>query len=110
MTNVLFVCSRNRWRSPTAERIYRRRAGLSVRSAGTSNAAAHQLSADDVAWAEVIILMEDKHKRRMVAAFPDAIRHKEIHVLGIPDEYRFMQPELVEELRRAIDPILGRGT
>ena len=73
MTNVLFVCSRNRWRSPTAERIYRGKAELNVRSAGTSKAAVHPLTAEDVTWADVIILMEDKHKSRMAAAFPDAI-------------------------------------
>ena len=110
MTNVLFVCSRNRWRSPTAERIYRGKAGLNVRSAGTSKAAVHPLTADDVAWADVIILMEDKHKSRMAAAFPDGIRYKDIHVLGIPDDYRFMQPELVEELTQTIDPILFPDT
>jgi predicted protein tyrosine phosphatase len=105
-TNVLFVCSRNRWRSPTAERIYRRRAGLRVRSAGTSRTAVHPLSAADVAWADVIILMEDKHRSRMTAAFPDAVRHKDIHVLGIPDDYGFMDPDLIDELTAAIDPIL----
>lgn len=106
LTNVLFVCSRNRWRSPTAERIYRGKAGLNVRSAGTSKAAVHALTADDVAWADVIIVMEDKHKSRMAAAFPDGIRYKDVHVLGIPDDYHFMQPELIEELTQAIDPIL----
>jgi predicted protein tyrosine phosphatase len=64
------------------------------------------LNAADVAWADVILLMEDKHKSRMTAAFPDGVKHKDIHVLGIPDEYRFMQPELIDELTKAIDPIL----
>ena len=106
ITHVLFICSRNRWRSPTAERIYRGKAGIEVRSAGTSRSAVHPMTAADVAWADVILLMEDKHKRRLTADFPDAVRFKDLHVLDIPDDYRFMQPELIEELTRAIDPIL----
>lgn len=103
---VLFVCSRNRWRSPTAERIYRGRAGIAVRSAGTSPNAAHPVSADDVAWSTVIIVMEGKHRDRLRARFPDALRGRAVHVLGIPDEYRYMQPELVEELTALVDPLL----
>ena len=106
VTRVLFICSRNRWRSPTAERIYRGKAGLEVRSAGTSRAAVHPVTVADVAWADVIVMMEDKHKRRLTADFPDAVRYKDLHVLAIPDDYRFMQPELIDELTSAIDPIL----
>jgi len=106
VTRVLFICSRNRWRSPTAERIYRGKAGLEVRSAGTSRSAVHPVTVADVTWADVIMLMEDKHKRRLAADFPDAVRFKDLHVLDIPDDYRFMQPELVEELTLTIDPIL----
>jgi predicted protein tyrosine phosphatase len=51
--------------------------------------------------------MESKHKQRLVADFPEAMRYREIHVLGIEDNYKFMDPELIEELRAAIDPILS---
>jgi protein-tyrosine-phosphatase len=36
---VLFVCSRNQWRSPTAERVFATRPGLEVRSAGVDKSA-----------------------------------------------------------------------
>lgn len=46
--NLLFVCSKNQWRSPTAEQVWRRHPGLSVRSAGTSHQARQTVSEDDV--------------------------------------------------------------
>jgi predicted protein tyrosine phosphatase len=72
--HVLFICSRNQWRSPTAEQLYRRHPALSVRSAGTSASARRSVSADDIAWAHCIIVMEGKHQTRLKAAFGSA-RH-----------------------------------
>ncbi len=102
--NVLFVCSKNQWRSPTAERLWRRDQRLCVRSAGTSSSAAHVLSWDDVAWADLVIVMEEKHKQRVLASFSECA--PPIAVLDIPDEYRFMSPALVELLEAAVEPIL----
>lgn len=105
-TNVLFVCSRNQWRSPTAEQVWRRHPGLSVRSGGTSRHARHPVSADDVAWAQVIVVMEEKHKSRLLADYRRLLDNKPIHVLDIPDEYRFMDPELVSLLRESVQAVL----
>jgi predicted protein tyrosine phosphatase len=105
--NILFICSKNQWRSPTAETLYRRQSGLSVRSAGTSSSARHHLNADDVQWADVIFVMEDKHLRRMRAEHGHLLADKPIHVLDIPDEYKYMAPELVELLRSSVDSILS---
>ena len=106
MLNVLFICSRNQWRSPTAEQVWRKHSGLSVRSAGTSPSARHPVTEGDVLWAQVIIVMEDKHKSRLVAAHRNALADTPIHVLDIPDEYKYMDPELVEQLREAVASIL----
>lgn len=105
--NVLFICSRNQWRSPTAEKVWRSHPQLSVRSAGTSPNAKRQVSASDIVWAEVVFVMEEKHKSRLVAEFGRLLEHKRLHVLDIPDEYRFMDPELVEELERSVGAVLG---
>ena len=105
--NVLFVCSMNKWRSPTAEEIYKSRPLVNARSAGVSSKARRRVSLKDLKWADVVITMERKHKQRLQADFPEAMRYKEIHVLEIEDLYRFMDPELIEELTQAIDPILG---
>jgi len=105
--HVLFICSRNQWRSPTSERVWRSHPGLSVRSAGTSTSARRHVSSDDVSWADVIFVMEEKHKERLVAEHAGLLEGKPMHVLDIPDEYRFMDPELVEELQRSVGAILG---
>lgn len=103
---MLFVCSRNQWRSPTAEAIYLDDERLNVRSRGTTRNAVHTISSVDVAWADVIFVMEQKHRTRILADFPNAARFKPIHVLDIPDDYRFMDPELVELVHTACDTIL----
>lgn len=105
--NVLFICSRNQWRSPTAEQIWRKHPLVSVRSAGTSPNARRKVSVEDVRWADVILVMEEKHKSRLVAEFTRLLEDKPIHVLDIPDEYKYMDPELVEELQQSVGAILG---
>lgn len=105
--NILFVCSRNQWRSPTAEKVFRRRPGIDARSAGTSPRAKHTLSIADVRWADVICPMEQKHKNRLLASFSRAAEGKQIAVLDIPDDYKFMDPELVELLEAALRPIIA---
>ena len=105
--NVLFVCSRNQWRSPTAEQVWRKHPMVRARSGGTSPNARHTVSADDVSWAEVIFVMEDKHKSRLFAEHRRLLENKPVHVLDIPDEYKYMDVELVEQLRQAVGDILG---
>jgi predicted protein tyrosine phosphatase len=104
--NILFICSRNQWRSPTAEHIWRKHPLLSVRSAGTSPNARRKVSIDDIRWADVIFVMEEKHKSRLVAEFTRLIENKPIHVLDIPDEYKYMDPELVESLEQSVGALL----
>ena len=104
--NVLFICSRNQWRSPTAEKVWRNRNGLSTRSAGTSRNAKRRVSATDIRWADVIMAMEQKHKDRLIAEFTRLIEYKVIHVLEIPDEYQYMDLELVEHFEHAVPLLL----
>lgn len=106
MKNVLFICSRNQWRSPTAETVWRKHPDISVRSAGTSPSARRTVSVADIHWADVIVVMEQKHKNRLVAGFTRLLEHKPIHVLDIPDEYKYMDPELVEILEDSVGSYL----
>ena len=105
--NVLFICSRNQWRSPTAEQVYRKHPMLAVRSAGTSPNARRTVTPDDIAWASVILVMEEKHKSRLKAEFNRLLDGRVIHVLDIPDDYKYMDPELVEQLEQCVPSILG---
>jgi predicted protein tyrosine phosphatase len=104
--NVLFICSRNQWRSPTAEQLWRKHPKLAVRSAGTSPNARHRVSIEDVRWADVILVMEEKHKSRLKAEFARLLDNKRLHVLDIPDEYKFMDPELVDMLEQSVNGLL----
>lgn len=106
--NVLFVCSRNQWRSPTAEQIWRKHPGINARSAGTSASARHCVSTQDIGWADLILVMEDQHRARLLAQHGRALKHKSIHVLDIPDEYGYMDPDLVELLESAVGAVLAQ--
>ena len=104
--NVLFVCSRNQWRSPTAERMFKGHPVIVARSAGTSASARHCISHADIDWADVILVMEDKHRQRIVAEYTRLVEHTPIHVLDIPDEYKYMDPELMDILEQTVEPLL----
>lgn len=108
--SVLFVCSRNQWRSPTAERLWRDSPRFNVRSAGTSSSARRVVSAGDLRWADVILVMETRHRDQLREQFGRDLRGVRIEVLGIPDDYEFMAPELVELLRLRVGELLGSDT
>lgn len=109
MMNALFVCSRNQWRSPTAERIWMREPGVSVRSAGTSRSARRRVTVADISWAELIFPMEEAHKARLLADFRNEMRGKSVHVLDIADDYGFMHRDLIELIADATRPIIERA-
>lgn len=108
MTNLLFICSRNQWRSPTAEAAWRRRPGFNVRSAGTSPSARKSVGAADIRWADVVFVMEPKHLQRLRAEYARLLEHKLVHVLEIPDDFQYMDPELVELLEIGVNEYLDR--
>jgi predicted protein tyrosine phosphatase len=104
---LLFICSRNRWRSPTAERIFHGMDGLQARSAGTETGARVKVTAGHLGWADIIFVMEKKHLRRLREKFAGELTGKRVVCLNIPDEYQFMQTELVERLEAAVPPHLA---
>ncbi|OZG70281.1 phosphotyrosine protein phosphatase [Hahella sp. CCB-MM4] len=106
--NLLFICSRNQWRSPTAEEIWKKDPNFNVRSAGTSQKARKTVSSNDVSWADIIFVMEKKHKNRLFAEFSRMLEFKPVYVLDIPDEYKYMDPELVSEIEERVGLILGK--
>lgn len=107
--NLLFVYSRNQWRSPTAENIYRRK-GYKARSAGTSSSARTTISRADIKWADLIFVMEKKHKNRIVAEFSGLLENKTIYVLEIPDDYKYMDEELVSFIEDTVESYLSLPT
>jgi predicted protein tyrosine phosphatase len=93
--HLLFVCGRHQWRSPTAEAIYRKDPRFLVRSAGVSSKSRHQVTAEDLDWADLVLVMERKYKSRILGTFRDHPCLPQIVSLDIPDEYERMDPELV---------------
>jgi len=104
--NVLFICSRNKWRSPTGEAVFRKMPGVAARSAGTSSNARRTVRLDHIKWADLIFVMEEKHASRLRAEFRQAVRHKPLHVLDIPDDYTFMKDELVALFEETAGPLI----
>lgn len=96
--HALFICSRNRWRSPTAEHIWRNSDRVNVRARGLSPKAERVVTHADVSWADVIFVMERRHRTMLLGRFGDIIEREHLHVLEIPDEYQLLDPELVELL------------
>jgi predicted protein tyrosine phosphatase len=103
---VLFICSRNRWRSLTAEKIFDGVNGIQARSAGTEPNARIRVTSGHLSWADLIFVMEKKHLRRLQEKFPEDIAGKRIICLHVPDDYQFMQPELIDTLESAVTPYL----
>jgi predicted protein tyrosine phosphatase len=101
-TKLLFVCSRNRFRSLTAERIFSGIPGIHVRSAGTQPDARIVVTEGHIRWADILFVMEKSHLSRLRRKFPEALTQKRTVTLLIPDEYTFMQPELIEELNAKV--------
>jgi len=101
---LLFVCSQNRLRSPTAEAVCQ---GIEAISAGTNNDAEQPLTGDLIEWADIVIAMEREHRNRINRKFRAQMQGKALFVLGIPDDYEFMQPELVSLLRVRLQRWIG---
>jgi predicted protein tyrosine phosphatase len=99
---LLFICSRNKWRSLTAEKIFENRNGFEVKSAGTEENARIRVTEGHIGWADIIFVMEKKHLRRLKEKFQTEIMNKRIICLDIPDDYRFMDEELVEILESRV--------
>jgi predicted protein tyrosine phosphatase len=96
---ILFVCSRNKWRSLTAEKIYAGFPGYAVRSAGTEPGARIRITEGHVGWADIIFVMEKRHTQRLQDKFPEALIGKRIICLHIPDDYACLDPELIQLLK-----------
>ncbi|EPJ0794736.1 low molecular weight protein tyrosine phosphatase family protein, partial [Vibrio vulnificus] len=104
--NILFICSRNKLRSPTGEAVFANSSDMEVRSAGISNDAQVPVSVEDVEWADVIFVMEQSHKSKLIKKFRCQINRQRIICLGIPDIYKYMDPELVDIFKRKVPQYL----
>lgn len=100
--NVLFLCSRNRLRSPTAEDVFRAWPGIEVASAGLAPDADEPCTPELVAWADIIFVMERVHRSRLSAMFRPKLNGKRVICLDIADDYDYMDPALVGLLQARV--------
>ena len=76
--------------------------GYAVKSAGTEPRARIRVNAGHLGWADLIFVMEKKHRRILEESFPESLAGKRINCLHIEDLYQFMEPALIEELKTAL--------
>lgn len=108
MIRALFICSQNKLRSPTAERVFASWPGVETDSAGLLNDATIPLSAEQLEWATMIFVMEKVHWTKLRKKFSASLKNKRIICLDIPDEYDFMDPALVKLLESKVARFLQR--
>lgn len=100
--NILFVCTENRLRSATAETVFCDYDGVDAIGAGTNADAPTPVSGDLIEWADVILVMEPVHRKKVASRYQSLLRNKKLATLDIADKYTYMQPELIDLLRAKV--------
>jgi predicted protein tyrosine phosphatase len=106
---ILFVCTINRMRSITAQNVFADDERFDVRSAGTDKSAAICINESLLDWADTIVVMEKHHRAAIRSRFPQHYETKRIVCLYTPDEYEYMQPELISILKDRVEDVYKKG-
>ena len=106
MQRILFICSENRLRSPTAEAVFNEYDGIEAIGAGTNSDAVTPLSGDLIEWADVIMVMEDAHRNKVAKKYRELLKNKRLVVLDVADNYTYMQAELVQLLKQKVSGLI----
>ncbi|MEA5574339.1 low molecular weight protein tyrosine phosphatase family protein [Calothrix sp. UHCC 0171] len=107
MKKLLFICSQNKLRSPTAEAIFSEYPNLEAESAGLNHDAEVPVSPEAIEWADMIFVMEKVHRQKLSQKFQPFLKGKRIICLDIPDEYDYMNADLIKILKSKVLAILG---
>jgi len=105
--HVLFICTRNKWRSPTAEEFFADHPGIECASAGLNHDSEVPLTPELVEWADLIFVMERQHKTKLSARYKEYLSGVRVVCLDIPDNYPFMDPALVKLLEAKVPRYFG---
>lgn len=108
-TKLLFVCTGNRDRSPTAEDLFRNSKEYEARSAGTSAFAVRRVTQELIDWADQIFVMselDDGHLTFLETHFN--LKGKAVYDLDIPDRYRRGSQKLINLLAARLARYLSR--
>ena len=102
MKRILFICGKNRLRSPTAAQIFSNHPGIECTSAGLNNDAENPVTPELLEWAELIFVMEKTHRSKLSSKFKRHLSKQRIICLDIPDNYEFMDPTLIQLLKSKV--------
>lgn len=102
MKKILFICSRNKLRSPTAETIFSEESSIEVASAGLNKDAEVTVTPDLILWADLIFVMEKAHRQKLSNRFKKYLNQQKIVCLDIPDIYEYMDDRLVKLLQNKV--------
>lgn len=102
MKHILFLCSQNLLRSPTAEAIFADSQEFEVRSAGLNNDAVVPTTPELVEWADYIFVMEKTHRKKLQKKYKKYLNKQRVICLDIPDEYEYMDDELIMLLKHRL--------
>jgi predicted protein tyrosine phosphatase len=103
---LLFICSRNQWRSPTAEALFKNSDRYTARSAGTADRSRVKITPGLINWADRIFVMEKRHAAIIQQNYPDLLADQPLIILHISDDYQYMDPELIEILTSRLSEYL----
>lgn len=106
MKRVLFVCSQNRLRSPTAEQVFSAWPGIEVSSAGLNNEAENPVTPELLEWADLVFVMEKAHRSKLAKKFRSHLKNAKVVCLDIPDDFQYMEPALVLVLNERVPKFL----
>ena len=80
--------------------------GVETASAGLAPDAEEPVTPDHLDWADIIFVMERAHRAKLQRRFKPQLKRAHVICLDIPDDYAFMQPELVALLEKKVGPFL----
>jgi len=100
--NILVVCGRNKKRSRTAEHIFKNDSRFNIRSVGLSPKSNRKISEKDLNWADLVFVMETEQRAKIWEIYRN-LELPKVEILDIPDDYEFMDEELVEILTDRIN-------
>ncbi len=106
MQRLLFICSANKLRSPTAEQVFSEYPDIEATSAGLNHDAADPLTAEHLEDIDIVFVMERTHRNKLSKKFKPHLKSARVICLNIPDDFEYMEPELITLLKARVTPHL----
>jgi len=100
------ICGQNKRRSRTAEAIFKNDQRFAIRSVGLSPKSDRKIREKDIIWADLILVIETRYRNKLRDSYPQ-VEMPEIEILHIPDDYEFMDAELISLLEDGVNHVIN---